>query len=533
MVEDLLVVHQEEEDNINKTNSIDNFVSKQLNMKQYIVLFFLFFTVTIAQAQEISDAVRYANNNLTGTARFTALSGAFGALGGDFSALNVNAAGGAVFLRNQITFTLNNSSVQNNTNYFGSNSSTCDTSYDLNQIGAVFVFYNRNSNSDWKKFTMAINYENSDDFDNAIFSQGVNPNKSVADYFLSYANGLPLNLLENSIYSQLNYPQQQGFLGYQGYIINPLTTLPENDLYTSNVPSGGNYYQENFLESSGYNGKLVFNMATQYKDKFFFGLNLNSNFVNYYQFTSFSESNANSQSSGVRNLLFENDLYTYGYGFSFQLGAIARVTNELRFGLSYESPTWYELNDQLLQTLSSRGFNYGNPPDSNLSSTVVDSETIMVYQPYNLHTPGKFTTSLAYVFKKSGLISFDYTYKDYSNTKYTPSNYNNNASVNQAMGSALNTTAEFRVGAEYRIKQLSLRGGYRFEQSPYKNKNFMGDLNGFSTGLGYAFGATKIDFAYAFSHVDGQQKSFSQGFTDGAYLKTDNNNFSLTMLFDF
>ena len=122
-------------------------------MKQYILLFFLVFSITKIQAQEISDAVRYANNNLTGTARFTALSGAFGALGGDFSSLNVNAAGGAVFLRNQITFTLSNSSVQNNTNYFGSNASTCDTSYDLNQIGSVFVFYNRNSKK--KKKCMA------------------------------------------------------------------------------------------------------------------------------------------------------------------------------------------------------------------------------------------------------------------------------------------------------------------------------------------------------------------------------------------
>lgn len=509
------------------------FVSNQLKMKQHILLFFLFFSFLKMQSQEISDAVRYANNNLSGTARFTALSGAFGALGGDFSALNVNAAGGAIFLRNQIAFTVSNSSVQNNTSYFGSNASSCNNSFDINQIGSIFVYYNRNTNSDWKKFTLAFNYENSDDFDNIIYSQGVNPNNSVANYFLSYANGLPLNLLENSFYSELNYPQQQGFLGYQGYIINPVTTFPENDLYTSNVPSGGNYFQENYLESSGYNGKLVFNMATQYKDKFFFGLNLNSNFVNYYQYTSFTESNNNSDSSGVKNLLFENDLYTYGYGFSFQVGAIAKVTDELRFGLSYESPTWYELNDQLLQTLSSRGYNYGNPPDPNLSSTVVDSQTIMIYQPYNLQTPGKFTTSLAYVFKKQGLISFDYTYKDYSNTKYTPNGYNNNASVNQAMSNALSTTSEFRVGAEYRIKQLSLRGGYRFEESPYKNKQLMGDLNGFSTGLGYSFGPTKIDFTYAFSHLDSQQKSFSQGFTDGAQIKTDNNNFLLTMLFDF
>jgi long-subunit fatty acid transport protein len=30
-------------------------------------------------------------------------------------------------------------------------------------------------------------------------------------------------------------------------------------------------------------------------------------------------------------------------GFSFQVGAIAKVTNEMRVGLAYESSTWYNL----------------------------------------------------------------------------------------------------------------------------------------------------------------------------------------------
>jgi long-subunit fatty acid transport protein len=52
-------------------------------------------------------------------------------------------------------------------------------------------------------------------------------------------------------------------------------------------------------------------------------------------------------------LRFDNDLYTYGTGFSFQVGAIAKVTNEMRVGLAYESSTWYNLSDELSQKLSS------------------------------------------------------------------------------------------------------------------------------------------------------------------------------------
>lgn len=508
-------------------------------MKKYIILFIIGLSLTIAQSQEIPDAVRFADDNLNGTARFRAMSGAFGALGGDLSSFNVNPAGSAIYIKNQMGFTFSDFNVQNKTNYYGTIASKQTNTLDINQIGAVFVYYATNPATDWKKFTMGINYENANEFDNRLFSAGTNPNNSVANYFLSYANGsngqggIPLDVLENASYYQLSFQDQQAFLGYQGYVINPLTNDPNNDLYVSNVPNGGNYYQENYFESSGYNGKLVFNLATQYQDKFFFGMNLNSHFTNYLQYTSFYESNDNSETEGLKNLLFENNLYTYGYGFSFQLGAIAKITNELRFGLAYESPTWYELNDQLNQSLYSRGYNYGNPPDPNLSNTYVASDYIIVYQPYNLQTPGKFTGSLAYVYGKKGLISFDYTLKDYGNTKFTPKDDIYNSGINNAMSNTLDISSEFRIGAEYRIQQLSLRGGYRFEGSPYKNKQTFSDLNGFSTGLGYNFGPVKIDFSYANSHRTSQQISFSQGFTDGAHVDTHNDDFSLTFLFDY
>ena len=41
-------------------------------------------------AQEISDAVRYSTENTQGTARFKSMSGAFGALGGDMSATQLD-----------------------------------------------------------------------------------------------------------------------------------------------------------------------------------------------------------------------------------------------------------------------------------------------------------------------------------------------------------------------------------------------------------------------------------------------------------
>lgn len=499
-------------------------------MKKYIILFALGLTASIAQSQEISDAMRYSQDNLNGTARFRAMGGAFGALGGDLSSINVNPAGSAIFLNNQMGITLSNYDTKNNSNYFGTATTEKDNTFDLNQAGVVFVFNNRTSDSNWKKISLAVNYENSSDFDNAQFSAGTNPNNSVANYFVSFANGVPLNVLENSNYEDLGNGAQQAFLGYQGFVINPVSDTENNIQYTSNVPAGGNYYQENSVFSTGYNGKLSFNAATSYKDKLYLGLNLNSHFTDFQRSTSFYEDNNNPLDANykISQLQFDNDLNTYGNGFSFQLGAIAKLTTDVRVGLAYESSTWYTLNDEFSQKLVTVSSN----ADGELPSDVVNPQIINVYEPYKLQTPSKLTGSFAYVFGKSGLISIDYAMKNYSNTKFKPESDSYFRGLNGEIDALLDTTGELRIGAEYKIDALSLRAGYRYEQSPYKNEITIGDLNAYSAGLGYSFGSTKVDLAYSYAKRNSQQGFFSQGFTDGASIDKINNNVSLTLLFE-
>lgn len=527
-------------------------------MKKHIFLLLSSLTFSVVQSQDITDAMRYAQDNLSGTARFRAMGGAFGALGGDLSSINVNPAGSAVFSNNQITLTLSNFSTKNNSNYFGTNTSACDASFDMNQTGGVFVFKNYNPNSDWKKVSFSINYENTNNFDNTIFSAGTNLYNSVDGYFLSHANfgngGAPVpqefvtrqtgesisdlyaflgSNLPNMQYPNLSgFAAQQAMLAFyeQGYIIDVEDLDNPNSKYVSNVTPGGNYYQENTIYSNGYNGKLSFNMATSYKDKLYIGLNLNSHFTDYYRSTSFYETNTNPLSNDytVRKINFDNNLYTYGTGFSFQIGTIAKVTNEVRLGLAYESPTWYHLTDEFSQNLVAVSKNISGE----LPADYVNPNIINYYAPYKLQTPGKLTGSFAYVFGKTGLISFDYALKDYGSTEFQPTNDPYFRDINNQMNNTLATTSEVRIGGEYKIKALSLRGGYRFEQSPYKNSKTVGDLNSFSGGLGYNFGIFKLDLAYAYSERNSQQSFFNQGLTDVAKINTIKNNVSMTMLFE-
>ncbi|SCX79583.1 OmpP1/FadL family transporter [Flavobacterium caeni] len=500
-------------------------------MKKQLLLLFGAMAFGSVQAQDVADALRYAQDNINGTARFRAMSGAFGAIGGDLSAINVNPAGSAVFANSQVGASLSSYNTKNKSSYFGTKTSDSDNAFDLNQAGVVFVLNNPMQNTGWKKLALSVNYDSANRFDNAFFTAGVNTNHSVADYFVHHANqlGLPANFYGNAYFDQLSLRERQAFMGYNAYIIDPLGGDPNSNQFISNVPNGS-YAQDNFTETTGYNGKVTLNASSSYNDRFYFGINLNAYFSEYTKYSSFYEQNDNDPLMGrpsVNSISFDQQTYTYGNGFSFQLGAIAKITQAFRAGLSYESPTWYEFSDEVWQIVYSTGQNYGN--GSNSAQT--DSNMLILYEPYNLRTPGKFTGSLGYVFGKTAILSADYSVKDYSNTRFR-SGGDYFRPVNAAMSNQLGMAGELRIGAEVRAKAWSFRGGFRYEESPYENVDTIGDLTSFSAGFGYQFPRTRLDLSYTFIQRETQQGLFAQGLTDPVINDATNNNVTLSLIFE-
>jgi hypothetical protein len=100
-----------------------------------------------------------------------------------------------------------------------------------------------------------VNYENTNNF-KIYFLSRYQPKQFCGWLFLSYANGIPLNTFETSSYGSLNSGAQQAFLAYNAFVIDPASADSNNTVYNSNVPGGGNYYQENTIITEGYNGKL-------------------------------------------------------------------------------------------------------------------------------------------------------------------------------------------------------------------------------------------------------------------------------------
>lgn len=500
-------------------------------MKKVIFAFIAICSMTM-KAQNITDAVRYSTSDLFGTARYRAMSGAFGALGGDLSSLDINPAGSAVFLNSTVSLTLDMAHLDNEVSYMDGFTTNSNSNFSLGQGGVAMVFNSNDEENDWRKFTISFNYSKTANFENNFLAAGRSSN-SIDQYFLNYANGIPLDLLvprENEsisdLYSYLGenegFGAQQAMLGYQAFILN--AEDPEdfnNTSYTSAVGTGV-FDQDYSYAATGLNGKFVFNFATQYRDFLYLGVNVNSHFLNYDRILRYQEVN-NNQDSDINEIFFEDRLSTLGSGISMQLGALARIGESLRAGFSYETPTWYEISEETSQYLETT---------SNASGrAVVDPNVINVYPDYKLQTPAKITGSLAYLFGSKALLSFNYSYKDYSSTKFKPTRDPEFAFQNNLMETELKGASTYRVGGEYRITGWSLRGGYRFEESPYTNNHTFESLQGYSLGLGYNFGNIKIDFAFDTFKQDSNPRLFQTGLTDRANIYQKNNSYILTLSF--
>lgn len=493
-------------------------------MKKVILFIIGSIFVSNSYGQDFTDALRYATDEVQGSARFRAMGGAFGALGGDFSAININPASSVIFNKSKAGFTLGLSSKNNDTNYFNGASSSDDSNFNLVQGGGVFVFKNTRPDSKWNKFSLGVAYDRTNDFNNSWTASGVNPNTSIAEYFRGFADGLRLDEISalpgenlNDAYvdigSVFGFGHQQGFLGFESFLIEPNADADDNIDYSNNV-SGGNYNQQYRLNSFGYNGKMAFNFATQYDERISLGLNVNAHFVDYERTTVFDETNSNPESL-VSRVGFDNTLRTTGAGISFQFGSIVKVTEEFRVGFTYNSPTWMRISEETTQFLQTTVDGLDNP-------LIINPNFITIFPEYRLRTPGKISGSLAYVFGDKGLLSFDYSRKDFSNTQFRPNSDPFFSFQNSQISDLLGVANTYRFGGEYRLKQLSFRGGYRIEESPYVNEDFIGDLTAFSLGLGYNFGNVSFDIAFSQAERETNNLLFSNAptFRDTANVNT-------------
>lgn len=500
-------------------------------MKKIVTFITLLACITIT-AQNSSDVLRLSLDNTQGTARFQSMSGAFGALGGDLSALNVNPAGSAVFNNSLFTVSGTAYQVDNTSTYFNNRNNSQKNNIDINQVGGVFILKN-SGNSNWKKIALALNYDVNSNFDNQIFTSGAS-NQGIDTYFLDFAQGAPLSSIQLQdgeyleeayldIGANQSFADQQAFLGYYSGIITPLNEANDNIQYLSNADY--TTVNQQLLKSTfGYNSKLTLNFASQYQENLYIGASLNIHNVLYGEHNEFTETGY-SNTSSLQRTTFDSKLRTEGSGISLNIGGIAKLNKNVRIGASYQSPTWYSLTDEFSQELNS---NLVVNPDL----IFINSDVINLFD-YTIKTPSKLTGSLALIFGKHGLLSLDYSRQNMSQAELRPLNDSHFAVENDNIRNNLNAVSALKIGGEYRISRVSLRGGFRYEQSPYANSNLAGDLTGYSAGIGYNFGGSRLDLALNRTEQDTSERLFSTGLTTPSMLNIIKTNTTLSYTLNF
>lgn len=490
----------------------------------------------ISSAQNIDDVLRYSTENIQGTARFQGMGGAFGALGGDLSALSANPAGSAVFNNSLFTFTGTYFDRSAEAVYQGVRTNENSNSLEINQVGGALVFKTKDPDSKWKKISAAFNYDMVQNFDDRIYARGQSTG-GIDRYFLDFADGIPtesIRTLDNETLNDayldigaaegLGYSAQQAFLGFQSGIIDPNPNDDTETTYISNA-TPGSVSQDFRQRVSGENSKFTVNGATQYGENLYFGASMNFHNVLFDRLNRYQEESTETNAGGTR-LTLEDLLQTEGSGFSFGLGAIGKLNDFIRLGASYQSPTWYRLTDNLSQRIGSNYQNRNTEIDGSpfLGTTIFD---------YQIKTPGKLTGSIAAIFGKNGLLSLDYSYQDFSNAELRPTSDSFFASENSFISQALGGVSSIRAGGEYRIQRFSLRGGYSYRQSPYGNGNLIGDSYTVSGGLGYDFGGSRLDFAVNRTDQDIARYLFGKGVNLPAVVNQINLNFALGYTLNF
>ena len=495
--------------------------------------FIVLLVCSIASAQNITDVIRYSSENIQGTARYQGMSGAFGALGGDLSALNTNPAGAAVFNNNLATFSGSIFNRDNATTY-GGNTNGSNSSYaEINQAGGVLVFKSTAPVSAWSKIALAVNYDMVENFGNSISASG-STNEGIDNYFLDFAQGVPFGAIQLredefiedgylDIGATQGFGDQQAFLGYYGGILDPAVADDENTNYISNA-SYSTVNQEFSRITTGYNNKFSVNVASEFREVIYIGASLNINNILYTRYDEFTETGYDTNSEILRST-FDNRLFTQGSGLSLGVGIIGKVNKFVRLGASYQSPTWYRLEDELSQRISS------DLADDNIN--FIDHDQVTIFPTYKLKVPGKVTGSLALIFGKNGLLSFDYAVQDFSEARLGPLPDANFTAVNTDVSTELGFVNSMRLGGEYRIEKFSLRAGYRFENSPYENANGIGDLTGISGGIGYNFGGSRLDLAINRSERETGERLFDTGINTPAFVNGIHMNGTLSYTVNF
>lgn len=532
-----------------------------------------------AFAQNELDAYKYSQTDLSGTARYLGMGGAFGALGGDISAMSANPAGLGIYRSSEVVTTLSLSSIKTKSDWNGIKSDGSKTKFNFDNIAYVGYFPTGNDNG-IVSWNVGFSYNRVKNFNRNYRLNGTQ-NFSLADYAAAKASYVGADkdgwfgINQDDMPSLGSAPGSETNLIYDnlGGLWIPALAF-QSGIIAGNATQGGDMYHSSLAEWDDQNNtwhpdsrpdnalldvserggidKYDFSFATNISNRVFLGATIAVTDLNYGMSSQYTEEFAYTDGS-VDRLLWDNDKKTDGTGYSFNIGAIVRPVDFLRLGVAYNSPTWYKMTDRY------QGF--GTSEIATYDPPVEDGATPNnVFTDYKLRTTDKWIFSAAGIIGQTALISVDYELSNYKNMKlYYPDGYeydDNKDLIQKDFG----VSQTLKVGAEVKLTpQFAVRAGANWRTSPMKKEFKEGNFEifpagtvahytldkgttAYTVGLGYRFTPNfYADLACVFRQYKEDAYTFSKVIVDDKVLvdseaiglKTNTTQVALTLGYKF
>ncbi|MDR2388839.1 MAG: outer membrane protein transport protein [Tannerellaceae bacterium] len=402
------------------------------------------------------DAYKYAQTDLGGTARYQAMGGAFGALGGDISVMGANPAGLSVYRSSEMVATISHKVIATNTT--GPTATGSSARFNFDNIAYVGYFPS-SADAGILGWNVGFSYNRLKDYYRNYTSLGMgDQNYSLSDYIAERANvkGRHKDDLSHGNgydpYASSNNNDWLSVLGYDAVFIDAMDVGNRYiSAFGDNINGTMHPYplagRELNVKERGAIDQYNMAFGLNISDIALLGASLAITDISYHYNSYFAEDFAN------KNYLeLENWLRTEGTGYALNIGAILRPVNFLRLGVAYNSPTWYKMTDRYQATANSET-NYWNEPRFDIRTPEGITE-------YRYRSPDKWLFSAALIIGRMALLSVDYERTNYKNMKMYNWEGIEDRITNDEVTTNFTSAATLRIGGEVKLTpRFAIRAG--------------------------------------------------------------------------
>lgn len=449
-------------------------------------------------------------NYAYGTARSSAMAGAFTSLGGDLASMGINPAGLGMYRASEFGLSL---AVETNSTHESYPGDLWREDYNRTRFVPTNVSLALNlyqGSGALTSFTFGFGYNRRADFNYRSTVGLPHDNYTIGQIFERQLDGIPEADLSRD-YSYGDFPTSMwgGILGYKAYMIDPADENDEYDLTTVNPynpfnPGSGPGVLtdvDHLLQSrtKGSIGEYNISAGMNFNNRVYVGLGIGIQDIYYRQDEIYSEQYVNDKElpnygGYLYNMYYGQHVKYTGTAVDFKLGIIVRPAGGLRVGVAFHSPSFVSVDQE-----------YGADMQTELNDGQRHfAETNLLSYDYRFSSPPRLLTGISYTFGNVGVISADYERVWYNGMRISDKDGwrdDYKAAAKEIFKGADNV----RVGAEFKpLPSLALRAGYAYYGSMLRDDDrvFDGPVGersyNVSAGIGYRKGIVSLDLAYTY-----------------------------------